>query len=132
MHHVWLVLSGVLCVTWWVLYRKQELLILHKHQARVCSRFFLASVLFIFIIFLVVSVFLSTSCVLCIQCCQYLWIVYSWLSLRFSLTFIFVLDHTSWMFYNARSLKQTICGCDVPLGHIIQTPSQTVFIAHTP
>jgi hypothetical protein len=32
--------------------------------------------------------FPSWSCVLCIQCCLFLWIVHSWLSLRFSLTFI--------------------------------------------
>jgi hypothetical protein len=31
---------------------------------------------------------LSSSCVLCTQCCQCLWIVHSWLPLRFSLTFI--------------------------------------------
>ena len=31
---------------------------------------------------------LSLSCVLCAQCCQFLWIVHSWLPLRFSLTFI--------------------------------------------
>jgi hypothetical protein len=31
---------------------------------------------------------LSSSCVLCTQCCQCLWIVHSWLHLRFSLTFI--------------------------------------------
>ena len=31
---------------------------------------------------------LSSSCVLCAQCCQYLWIVHSWLPLWFSLTFI--------------------------------------------
>jgi hypothetical protein len=30
-----------------------------------------------------------SSCVLCAQCSQFLWIVYSWLSLLFSLTFIF-------------------------------------------
>ena len=28
--------------------------------------------------------------VLCTQCCQFLWIVHSWLSLRFSLTFIHI------------------------------------------
>jgi len=31
--------------------------------------------------------YLSSYCVLCAQCCQCLWIVHSWLSLRFSLTF---------------------------------------------
>ena len=29
------------------------------------------------------------SCVLCVQCCQFLWIVHSWLSLRFSVTCIY-------------------------------------------
>jgi hypothetical protein len=32
---------------------------------------------------------LSSSCVLCTQCCQFLWIVHFWLPLRFSLTVIF-------------------------------------------
>jgi hypothetical protein len=31
------------------------------------------------------------SCVLYVHCCQYHWIVHSWLSLRFSLTFIYYL-----------------------------------------
>jgi hypothetical protein len=31
---------------------------------------------------------LSSSCILCAQCCQCLWIVHSWLPLRFSQTFI--------------------------------------------
>ena len=30
----------------------------------------------------------SSSCVLCIQCCQWLWIVHSWLPIQFSLTSI--------------------------------------------
>jgi len=30
---------------------------------------------------------LSSSCVLCTLCCQFLWIVHSWLPFRFSLTF---------------------------------------------
>ena len=30
---------------------------------------------------------LSSSCVLCVRCCQCFWIVHSWLPLRFSLTF---------------------------------------------
>jgi hypothetical protein len=32
---------------------------------------------------------LSSSCVLCTQCCQFLWIVHFWLPLRYSLTFIY-------------------------------------------
>jgi hypothetical protein len=31
---------------------------------------------------------LSSYCVLCTQCCQFLWIVHSWLLFRFSLTFL--------------------------------------------
>jgi len=36
----------------------------------------------------------SSSCVLCAQCCQFLWIVYFWLCLRFSLTFV-ILYHVT-------------------------------------
>ena len=32
---------------------------------------------------------LSSSCVLCPQCCQFLWIVHFWLPLRYSLAFIY-------------------------------------------
>jgi hypothetical protein len=40
------------------------------------------------VFFNVYSFYLPSSWVLCTQCCQYLWIVHSWLPLRFSLTFI--------------------------------------------
>jgi hypothetical protein len=50
-------------------------------------RFFVGSVLFIFIVFCFVLC-LSLYCVLPTKCWQYLWIVHSWLLLRFSLTFI--------------------------------------------
>ena len=33
-------------------------------------------------------------CVLCAQCCQFLWIVHSWLLLRFSLTFIYARSYS--------------------------------------
>jgi hypothetical protein len=33
----------------------------------------------------------SSSCVLCSQCCQFLWIVNSYLSLRFSLAFVYTI-----------------------------------------
>ena len=48
------------------------------------------SVLLILLDFCVLFLFfcLSLSCVLCTQCCQFLWIVHSWLLLRFSLSFI--------------------------------------------
>ena len=35
---------------------------------------------------------LSSSYVICTQCCQFLWIVHSWLPLRCSLTFICIKD----------------------------------------
>ena len=56
-----------------------------------CVVFLVGSVLLIFLVFCVV--FCSFSyCVLCAQCCQFLWIVHSLLPLRFSLTFIFKLE----------------------------------------
>jgi hypothetical protein len=50
--------------------------------------FSVRSVLFIFLA-LCLSFCLSSSCVVCVQCCQCLWIVHSWLSFRFSLMFIY-------------------------------------------
>jgi len=41
---------------------------------------------------------LSSSCVLCAQCCQCLWVVNFWLPLRFSLTFIGL--RIIWQFWN--------------------------------
>jgi len=41
---------------------------------------------------------LSSSCVLCNLCCQVLWIVYSWLHIRFSLTFIYRFI-SNWIYY---------------------------------
>ena len=71
-------------------YKKPELLItLHKHLY-VHPLFLRGSMLLIFLVFCVVLVFfVSSSCVLCNQCCQCLWIVHFWLLLRFSLTFIY-------------------------------------------
>ena len=37
---------------------------------------------------LICSVCVSSSCILCTQCCQCIWIVHSWLNLRISLTFM--------------------------------------------
>ena len=45
----------------------------------------MAHVLFTLFVFLFC---LSPSCVLCTQCCQFLWIVHVWLPLRYFLTFI--------------------------------------------
>ena len=77
----------VLCwIARWVPYRKQELLTLHDHldpppgfgAVRVAHPFS-----FLFLCFA-----LSSSCVLCAQCCQFLWIINFWLLLHFALTFI--------------------------------------------
>ena len=39
------------------------------------------------ILFFLLLLCLSSFCTRCVLCCQWLWIVHSWLSLRFSLTF---------------------------------------------
>ena len=66
---------------------------------------------------------LSSSCVLCAKCCQCLWIVHSWLSLRFSLTFhvhpwlflrfslTFIYKYLSFLgvHYSNKYYKQIIC-----------------------
>ena len=79
--------------TWRVSYKSQEQLSLGEHQVkqiylvgvRVAHRFsFNCSALFLFC--------LSSHCHLCTQWCQRLWIVHSWLSLRFSLTFIWCIS----------------------------------------
>ena len=77
---------------------------LHKHDDRfiftpvVCRRAHVFITLFVFVCvqwrpthIVVCFLFcLSSSCVLCTQCCQFLWIVHSWLFLRFSLTFLYI------------------------------------------
>ena len=75
-------------------YMKEKLLTLHEH---LCSLQVFCWVrvanLFIFLCCVVFLCFVClTSCVLCVKCCQCLWIVYSWLSLRFfsSLTHSYV------------------------------------------
>ena len=68
--------------------RKQELLTLHEYLGSppvfdgVCVAHLFSFQCYVFLLCL------SSSCVLCTQCCQFLWIVHSWLPLRFSLTFI--------------------------------------------
>jgi hypothetical protein len=72
--------------------KKQELLTFREHQGsppvfggiHVAHLFNFLSGVFLFC--------LSSSCVLCTQCCQCLWIVHSCLPLRFSLTFIYSSD----------------------------------------
>jgi len=39
----------------------------------------------------IVLCILSSSCVLCTLCCQFLWVVHYWLPLRFSLTFAVII-----------------------------------------
>ena len=61
------------------------------------TRFLVGSVLLIYLVISVVVgffcvvflCFLSSSCILCTQCCQCLWIFHSLFALRFSLTFIY-------------------------------------------
>jgi hypothetical protein len=58
----------------------------------VLPQFLVGSVLLAFLVFCVVLCcvcLICLSCVLCTLCCQCLWIVHSWLSLRFSLTLIY-------------------------------------------
>jgi hypothetical protein len=52
---------------------------IHKKQDTINTRVNRRESLLFTLVFIV-------SCVLCIRCCQCLWIVYSWLVLRFSLT----------------------------------------------
>ena len=67
-----------------------ETIIRTEHQG--WPRFLVGSVLLIILVFCVVFC-LSSSCVLCTQCCQYHVTVHYCLHLRFSLTFIFVLGY---------------------------------------
>ena len=53
---------------------------------------------FIFYFFHFLFCSLHSSCVLCNLCCQFLWICYSWLNLRFSLTFIYRFI-SNWIYY---------------------------------
>jgi len=79
--------------TWRVSYKRQELLTLRDHLSSfsvfggvilLTSPVFCVALWF----YLLLLVFYFWSCVLCIQCCQFLWIIHSWLLLRFSLTFL--------------------------------------------
>jgi hypothetical protein len=75
--------------------KKEELLSQHEHLVHPWP--LVVSILLIFLVFMLCffCVFCSSlSRVLCAQCCQYLWIVHSWLILRFSLSFysVYLLD----------------------------------------
>jgi hypothetical protein len=71
-------------ITWQVSNMRQELSTLREDlgfvAVRVAHRFS-----FLFCVFMLC---MSSSCVLCAQCWQCLWIVHSWLLRRFSLTFL--------------------------------------------
>ena len=58
-----------------------------KKKSIIYPRFLMGSLLLIFI---VVCAFVFVLCLAC-QCCQCLLIVYFWLALRFSLTFIYII-----------------------------------------
>ena len=74
-------------VTWWVSYKKQELLILREYLGSPPIFCWVQIAhLFSFLRCVVFVLCFTSSCVLYAQYCQYHWIVYSWLSLRFSLT----------------------------------------------
>ena len=75
-------------VTRRVSYKRQELLTNCEHLSS--PLFLVGFVLLIFLVFCVVF-YLSSLCVLSTQCCQYIWIVHSWLPLPFSLPFIMLL-----------------------------------------
>ena len=73
-------------------YDFRHLFLLKSEKCAIHPRFILCGPCcssFYFSVFCVVFLFcLSSSYVLCNQCCQFLWVVHSWLLLRFSLTFI--------------------------------------------
>jgi hypothetical protein len=74
---------------WWVSNKRQERNWSSFRGTWVQLYFFGGIVLLIFLVFCVVLCFilLISSCVLCSQCCKFLWIIHSWLPLRFSPTF---------------------------------------------
>jgi hypothetical protein len=73
----------------WVTHKRQKLLILRDHLGASPFRFWRCSCCSSFLV-LCVEVFLKkiSSCVLFAESLQCLWTVHSWLSLRFSRTFI--------------------------------------------
>ena len=83
-------------VTRWVYYNKYELLLFETTWVH--PRYLVEYVLLMVLV----------SCVLCTQCCQCRWIVHSWLSLRFSRTFIYILSNISVVF-------SYICSYDFPI-----------------
>ena len=77
-------------IKWRVFYKRQELPTIREHLRS--HRFLVGSVLLIFLVFCGVYLLcLSSFNVLCDQCCQFLWIVHSWLPLRFCLDCSFLI-----------------------------------------
>ena len=70
-------------------------------DAWVHPRFLVGSVLLIVLVFCVAFLlgFVCLRAVVCTLCCQFLWIVHSWLPLRFSVTFIIYSRHTKINFW---------------------------------
>jgi hypothetical protein len=93
------------CAAWRVSCKRQELLTLREHMASppvfdgacVSNLFSFSCCGFLFC--------LSSSCVLCSQYCQFLWIVLFWLSVRFSLPFYYFFYLPLW--YRQTFLEDT-------------------------
>ena len=71
-------------------YKKQKVLAIHQHMGSTPVSDGIRVAPFSFLCCVVLFVFcLSSSCILCTQCCQFLWIGHSCLLLRVSLTFMY-------------------------------------------
>lgn len=93
-------------VTWRVSYMRQEVIthLLRLALPQICGGVRLAHFVFSFLCF---DVFLCFVCLLSVrilgaQCCQFFWIVHSWIPLRVSLTFILKL-----LYYISHAVKKT-------------------------
>ena len=78
-------ISLVTATSIWFSYKKQKLFSIREHLDSPEFGGFCIAHLSSFLCCLLFC--LSLSCVLCTQCCQFLWIVHSWLPLRISITF---------------------------------------------
>ena len=89
-------------VTWRGSYKKQELLTLHEHLGSPpVFGWVRGAHLFSFLCCVFGVLFVFVLCLVSSQICRCLWIVYSWLSLCFSLTFI---DHVPTIIYHMRPM----------------------------
>ena len=79
-------------------YKKEELFTICTwvHPGFSVGSVLLIILVFCVVLYCVLSVLFcfSSSCVLCTQCSQFIWIVHSWLTLRFSLTFTFIWQYS--------------------------------------